>query len=323
MPNGVCAVSDEIAYVEPFPGGSDSGRCTLTLPCATIAKALTTLITGRVFVKLSGILNEQVTIMNQDVVFHAEPGTRLTSASTGTLLRVEGTSRVSISDLQISGAVGATSGFGILANSGTSTSISLTRVKLSDNQAGGLSAIGSALTVSQSTIADNAGGGISFMNGTFLIVGNVFFNNGSDTASFGGISIVAPQAGVNRLELNSFNSNRAQATIGAGVHCVVGTFTARNNIISANGSPTNPAQIGGSCAHAYSIVRPGTVPPGPGNLAVDPLFKDAASGDLHLKPGSPASRAADPGSDLTGIAARDIDGDRRSAPATIGADELP
>jgi len=39
----------------------------------------------------------------------------------------------------------------------------------------------------------------------------------------------------------------------------------------------------------------------------------------------PAGRppAADPSTVLTGVAERDIDGDRRSAPATIGADELP
>ncbi|HWO25170.1 MAG TPA: right-handed parallel beta-helix repeat-containing protein [Kofleriaceae bacterium] len=136
--------------------------------------------------KLSGILNEQVTITNQDVIFHAEPSAVLTSMSSGPLLRVEGTSQVSIYDLVISGAVGATSGFGIAANSGTATLISLTRVTLSDNQAGGLSAIGGTLSISRSTISGNAGGGVFSMNGAFAIVGNVFFKNGSDTALVGG-----------------------------------------------------------------------------------------------------------------------------------------
>jgi hypothetical protein len=33
--------------------------------------------------------------------------------------------------------------------------------------------------------------------------------------------------------------------------------------------------------------------------------------------------AADPSSNLTGLAERDIDGDARAAPADIGADEAP
>jgi hypothetical protein len=317
LANGACVVSNQVAYVEPSPVGSDSGNCTLDLPCATIGKALGT---GRTYVKLAGTMNEQVTITNRVVTFLADPGARLTSTSFGSLLRVEGTSQVSIYDLEISGA---RNGFGIAANSGSPTSISLTRVKLGNNQAGGLSAIDSTVAVSQSTISGNAGGGVSITNGTFVIVGNVFFKNGSDTASVGGIAIGFPQSGGNRLEFNSFNSNKAQNGAGAAVQCLAGAFTARNNIMSDNGTPANPAQVGGTCMHAYSIIRPGTPPSGPGNSALDPLFKNTTMGDLHLKPESPARRAADPSSVLTGIAERDIDGDMRSAPATIGADELP
>ena len=342
LPNGACAGSDEVAYVEPSPGGTDSGNCTLELPCATIGKALAT---GRAYVKLAGTMNEQVTLTNRNVTFLAEPGARLTSVSPGALLRVEGTSQVSIYDLEISGALGTTSGFGIAATSGNPTSVSLTRVKLSDNEGGGLSAIGSTLTVSQSmisgnvgggisvskgaltlarsTIFDNAGGGIAVADGVFMIVGNVLFRNGSTTSSFGGIAIRTQQNAGNRLEFNSFNSNNAQNNSVAALQCEAGTFTARNNIISENGTMANQAQVGGTCMHAYSIIRPGTLPSGPGNLAMDPLFQSITTGDLHVKPESPARRAADPSVVLTGIAERDIDGDKRSAPATIGADEIP
>ena len=93
--------------------------------------------------------------------------------------------------------------------------------------------------------------------------------------------------------------------------------------MSENGTLANMAQVGGTCTHAYSIVRPGMVPIGTGNSGMDPLFQNTTTGDLHLKPGSPALRAADPSANLTGLAARDIDDDVRTSPADIGADEVP
>jgi hypothetical protein len=92
--------------------------------------------------------------------------------------------------------------------------------------------------------------------------------------------------------------------------------------MSGNGTQTNLEQTGGSCTHAYSIAIPGTLPPGGTNLASDPLFKDPSTGDLHIQAGSPAIRAADPASDLTGLAAYDIDGDLRVSPADLGADQI-
>jgi hypothetical protein len=91
--------------------------------------------------------------------------------------------------------------------------------------------------------------------------------------------------------------------------------------MSENGTLTNLEQVGGTCMHAYSIARPGTVPSGTGNSSMDPLFQNTTMGDLHVKAGSPALGAADPASNLTGPAERDIDGDVRSNPADIGADE--
>jgi hypothetical protein len=139
----------------------------------------------------------------------------------------------------------------------------------------------------------------------------------------GGVAIGTPQSATNRLEFNSFTRNKAQDTLGTAIHCIAGTFTARNNIMSENGTLTNMEQVGGSCAHAYSIARPGTMPPGAGNSNMDPLFANTTTGDLHVSAGSPALGAADPNSDLTGPAARDIDGDVRAAPADLGADEVP
>jgi hypothetical protein len=268
-------------------------------------------------VKLKGTTDEAVTIQSARVVtFLADPGAKLTRSAGGAIVTVrdDGTS-LAIYDLAISDAPNSASGFGLVIPTASGTpAVSLNRVTLSNNPGGGISASGGTLTMSRSTVS-----GIG--NGAFAIVGNVFFNNGTQTGSVGGLSITASQSASNRLELNSFNKNQVQVGLGSAIQCIAGTFTARSNIMSENGTLANMEQFGGTCTHAYSIVRPGTLPPGTGNSAADPMFINATTGDLHLQAGSPARQAADPAADLSGIAARDIDGDIRMAPADIGADE--
>jgi Right handed beta helix region len=292
--------------------------CTKAAPCTVIAKALAT---GRPYVRLAGSLNEQVAINNRNVTIFAEADAKLTSATTGTVLRIDGTSQVAIHDLELGGGSGA-DGFGISAP-GSAASITLNRVKIRGNQAGGVSIAGGALTVARSTITENPGGGMTIVNATFAIVGNVITGNGTDGGMDGGIVISTPASPGNRLEFNSFSGNRAMVGRGAALVCFAGAFTARNNILSGNGSAANVEQVGGSCMHAYSIVRPGTLPAGGTNSSADPLFRNPGAGDLHLQDGSPAQKAADPSADLRGLAELDIDGHARTAPADLGADEVP
>jgi hypothetical protein len=218
-------------------------------------------------------------------------------------------------------------GGGITANNGM-IDISQSTISGSgktNSPAAGITVTGGKLTLSRSTLAGNTGGGLSVaMGGVFIIVGNVFFNNGLQNGSIGGIFLNTQQNSMNRLEFNSFTLNTTQAGNGNAIHCIAGTFTARNNIMSGNGTLTNQEQVGGACQHAYSIARPGTVPSGTTNSGADPLFQDAANGNLHLMDSSPALGAADPSSDLTGPAKLDIDGDeRRKDKVDMGADEVP
>lgn len=320
LPDGSCGTDSNVAYVDP--AGTDNATCTKAMPCTKVAKSLATL---RPFVKFQGTTDAgttTITIDNQNVTLIADPGAVLTRSSNGLLLELKGASQVSIYDLEISGASGA-QGVGISIPTGSAAQLTLQRATVRNNAGGGISVSGGSLTVSQSTFAGNQGGGISVtMNGTFVIVGNVFFSNGTPTGTVGGISITTSENASNRLEFNSFNTNQAQVAIGAAIQCTAGAFTARNNIMSGNGTLMNMEQVGGGCAHAYSIVRPGTVPNGTGNSGSDPMFKNTTTGDLHIQPTSPARGAADPNSALTGIAARDIDGDPRTVPADIGADEV-
>jgi nitrous oxidase accessory protein NosD len=144
------------------------------MPCTVIAKAVAT---GRPYLKLKGTIEEQVTLNNQDVTLFAEPGSKLTTTSTGFLLRIGGTSQIAIYDLEISGASGAGIGFGIWLLAGATGTVTLTRVQVSGNEAGGISASGGSLTISQSTISDNIGGGILATSGTLTVSRSTIFGN--------------------------------------------------------------------------------------------------------------------------------------------------
>jgi hypothetical protein len=209
-------------------------------------------------------------------------------------------------------------GNGITATGGTLT---VSQSTLSGNQGIGISN-GGALTISQSVISGDQGGGIAVMSGAFVVVGNFFFNNGNVGSAVSGIAINTTESPANRLEFNSFNQNRAQGGVGQGVSCIAGAFTAKDNILSNNGTLAQTAQTSGSCSHSFSILHPPPSPPLGTNSGSDPMFVDEAKGDLHIQATSPARHYADPTAYLTGIASHDIDGDLRVAPADIGADQV-
>lgn len=214
--------------------------------------------------------------------------------------------------------ISANPGGGISATGGATVTVS--QSKIAGNTNGGIQTTGGTLTVSQSTISANVpGGGISAMNSVFVIVGNVVFNNGGNTSLVGGLSIGGTMNPMNRLEFNTIVANTAQDGTGSGVHCLAGTFTAKDNIVSDNRNLTLTTQIDGGCTHAYTLVHPGPPPTGTGNIGDDPRFVNEGMGDVHLQTASPARGKADPSADLTGIAAQDIDGDARIAPADLGA----
>lgn len=357
LPDGSCGTDATVAYVDPMSSGTS---CTQRSPCGKISDALKL---GKPFVKLHGVINEQVSL-NTDVTLLADPGATLTDTMNGILLKIDGTIHVAIYDLTISGASGMNNP-GISLLSGNAANVSLVRTTVSGNAGGGISATGGTLTISESTIAANPGGGISAtggatvavsqskitgnagggiqttggiltvsqntisanvpgggisaMNSVFIIVGNVVFNNGGNASSVGGLSLSTTMNAMNRLEFNSIVANTAQDGTGSGVHCLAGTFTAKDNVVSDNRNLTLTTQIDGGCTHAYTLVRPGTPPAGTGNIGDDPKFVNEAMGDLHLQPTSPVRGKADPSADLTGIAAHDIDGAARIAPADLGA----
>lgn len=335
LPDGSCGTDTTVAYVDPAGTGT---TCTQLAPCKAVADALKT---GRAFVKFQGVTNEQVSLNNTNVTFLADPGAALTDTTNGILLKIDGTSQVAIYDLTIRDASGMNNP-GISLQPGNTANVSLIRATVSGNIGGGISATGGTLTISQSTVSGNPGGGISATGGTltisqstisgnvpgggisvsnsaFIIVGNVLFSNGHNDSFVGGLSINTKTNAMNRLEFNTIVANNAEDGTGSGIHCLAGTFTAKDNIIADNTNLTTTTQIDGGCTHTYTLFRPGMAPMGTGNIGGDPLFVNEAKGDLHLQATSQARGKADPAADLTGLAAHDIDGDTRIAPADLGA----
>jgi hypothetical protein len=136
----------------------------------------------------------------------------------------------------------------------------------------------------------------------------------------GGISISAPANPANRLDFNTIAGNHAQPGNGPGLQCTAGSLAVRNNIIY-NNNDNLAAQFGGNCQPTYSALGFVTTDAN-NNTHGDPMFGAA----FHLTANSPLVGKADPNSDLSGIAAKDIDGEKRikrsGAGADIGADQF-
>jgi hypothetical protein len=142
---------------------------------------------------------------------------------------------------------------------------------------------------------------------------------------------------LNELDFNSISRNTGNV-IGQGIQCDSATLvvTGNNNIIWNNGivggAPSLPpsalAQVGGNgCNHTYSDIGPIGVAVTNGNMNFDPGFVDELSGNLHLMPASMAAHLANPQAALTGLPAKDIDGDPRiptgiEMAADMGADQI-
>ncbi|TPW09388.1 MAG: hypothetical protein FD127_4156, partial [Acidimicrobiaceae bacterium] len=95
-----------------------------------------------------------------------------------------------------------------------------------------------------------------------------------------------------------------------------GAYHVRNSILRGTSAP-----IASALDVGWSNVEGGW--PGAGNIDADPLFLDAAAGDLHLLPASPCRNAGEPGS-VFAAEAVDQDGDPRVLEGRVdmGADEF-
>ncbi len=348
LPDGSCADPGQVAYVRA--GGTGALPCAKETPCGTLQEGITAVDASRPYVKVSnaggGVLapSATTTIDGKAVVILADPGAKLDRMGDGINLEVRGANEVAIYDLEISGASGAGAGFGISIPAGTTGTVTLTRVKVSGNQAGGISASGGTLTVSQSTISGNTGGGISASSGVLVIsrsvissnndggisvtsAGTIFditncfiFRNGNETtANVGGVNLGAPGAG-SVFAFNTVIDNESRSTSAStgGVYCDIPEFVASNNIIARNFVDNVPNQSNsntfGQCGHSTSKIASNV-------LGLNFVSPDSAPHDYHIQRGSSAIDQATTPSTL----AVDFDGEARPQgdARDQGADEVP
>lgn len=160
----------------------------------------------------------------------------------------------------------------------------------------------------------NSGGGIFNAAGSSPTLTNCIFSSNSAANSGGGMYNYSSSSPI--LTNCSISGNTAES-IGGGMYNLGSSPTLANCILWGNTAPIGPEIVNTSSSTpsvTYSIVKYGYT--GTGNLNQDPLFVDAANGDLHLQACSPAidagSNAAVPASIST-----DLDGNNRFIHTTI------
>ncbi len=316
LPDGACAAEAEVAYVAEL--GTDNDLCTRAAPCTRASKALATL---RPYLRWTGTSADALVVGGaRKVTVLGSSGARLRTGRAGAplvLVRDTGTAFAAY-DLTISDAPNDAAGYGVLVPPAAGTpSVTLVRVTLSNNPAGGLSSAAATVRIDRSTVAANLGGGLALAGGSVDLTNNFIYRNGNqDNSSFGGVALVGVAA-TSRLELNTIVDNRA-ATGAGGVVCSVAGLAAPSNLIARNslaGSTTAAtAQTSGPCTYPTSLVQNDLT-----GLALE-----------HPDPPAPFRYALTAGSAAIDRATTpstvefDFDGDPRplGAARDVGADEL-
>jgi hypothetical protein len=331
--DGTCVAESSISYVETT--GSSTSDCTRASPCSTITRAVSL---ARPYVLIGAgtyTTAAAIALSGQLHLIGSSPMPVVTRSTAGPIITLS-SGQVTLENLQVSGATtnGTLVGEGIACSaSGGAPKLDLLRVVVRDNAFNGLHTTSCLVCVSDRVFTMNGRGqdgsaGMKIENGTGTIdrcvislnntgmdldsglyqVTNSFIYRNDGTASSFGINLYSTEPG-NRVEFNTLIDNGLSAVVGNGFNCnlqgVTGSF--QNNIIARNRIQTG----GTGCTYPGSIIVDADV------TALKFKSPDAAPYDYHITSGSSAIDAA-----TQSTVDHDFDGDPRTSPRDVGADEF-
>jgi uncharacterized repeat protein (TIGR01451 family) len=203
---------------------------------------------------------------------------------------------------------------------------------IASERGGGLYQQNGTLTISQTRISSSTasmGGGLYAAGGGVTLWNNFIYNNSATGGNGGG---VYQGAGNLSLVNNTFYGNQAAGSGGGIYEANTTSLAISNTILAANQAAAAGGGLyrngAGSLALDYNNLWNNTaasspdsnVPAGPHSISDNPLFVNAAAGDLHLSFDSPSVDSADPATFLKA----DIEGDIRPVNQgfDMGADEV-
>jgi len=323
FPDGTCGTDDNVAYVAP--SGVDDQSCNHATPCKTVTAALAT---GKPNVKLTGLLDESVTITDRIVDIYADAGTRLSTSDNVAVIAIRN-STVTISDLTIEHGL-----FGIDAevDNGKVGSLTMDHVSVLNASNVGLT-FTSPVVVTGSVFAGNLAGGIKSQGATsFVFQNNIIVANGNasdNNDTTGGMNLFFSGPGPYDIEFNTFADNVAGPGFPKQTALLCGTLaqppmTIENNIFS-----NNTVSLGTGitvCVEDYNLFDNGTAVAGAHDRTGLATFKnkniaDPTASDFYR---TIAGSAAVDGGDAATKVTTDIDGVSRPQGAgfDMGASEV-
>ncbi|SFD58390.1 hypothetical protein SAMN02745121_00735 [Nannocystis exedens] len=197
------------------------------------------------------------------------------------------------------------------------------RVEFSSRESVAVDAIGCTLQIRRSRLYANPGGGIKVDKGKARIENSFVTSNGGNFSQYGGVHVVS--GGELDIVYSTIIGNNSDATADS-LHCAdPGPVTLRNVVLFGQSQATSVSCDGATASDSLvdSNLLAGR------NVTVEvsaqsAWFKDAASGDFHVKAGAPFAelgrwRTDDPAVDYDGDPRPDVD----LAPDWAGADRLP
>lgn len=334
----VAAPNQTTWYVHP--GGFDGNTGSLLLPFKTIQHTIGIAADGDTILVAAGtytenlVITESLTLLGSYAVSGTAwlpPGTIVLPDADETIINGSGAISQPVVDITapapgvvldgftITGGRGAEAG-GVSAHGDVVIRNCVVRGNTAAHEdwgAGGVLGYEGVLTIVDSLIVDNqfsgdgAAGGVRVGGGSLIMVNTVVADNRGDVGvNLPGVHVNADLTLVNVTVANNdgdivFNP-QPTATL-----MIKNTIAYSHTDTYLTGCPS-----GSDCQVNYSNIQ-GWMGGGVGNITADPQFVDAASGDYHLRPGSPCVDAGT----AVGAPAADIEGAARDAAPDMGAYE--